>query len=228
MWHSTRNFAKRKVYFQHKRLNLYCVREYLSTVLILLSFTVWTLKWGCDWLKCVALLVKGTSTLANTLIQLAHAAESLLKSDSGSTIQQILRLIWNSEVHCRVHKSLPLISILNHIVHPLHNFISCCFKINFNIIIPSTPIIFKWSLQFRVLYQNVCATCSTQLILLDFIIVISGDKYKVWSSSLCIFLQPSIIFSLLGLNILSHTLLSLSLIYVSPPGRERAQGSYTS
>jgi hypothetical protein len=45
------------------------------------------------------------------------------------------------------------------------------------------------------------ATCHTHLILLD----LFGEQYKLWSSSLCSFLQPPVTSSLFGPNILLIT-----------------------
>jgi hypothetical protein len=43
------------------------------------------------------------------------------------------------------------------------------------------------------------------------ILIILGKDYKLWSSSLCIFLQPPVTSSLFGPNILLNTLFSNTL-----------------
>jgi hypothetical protein len=92
-----------------------------------------------------------------------------------------------------------------------HNSLPNLSKIHSNIILPSTPRSYEWSLPFRFSGQNiVCiylicmrATCPARRILLELIILITlGEGYKLWSSSLCSLLLPPTTSSLLGPNIL--------------------------
>jgi hypothetical protein len=59
------------------------------------------------------------------------------------------------------------------------------------------------------------ATFPAHLILLDLtiLVIVLGEKYKSWSSSLCSFLQPPITSSLFGQNILLSTLLPGVLLH---------------
>jgi len=90
------------------------------------------------------------------------------------------------------------------------------------------PPIYAWVSQvdpsFRFPHQNpvyaslptIRATCSAQLILLDFITrTILGEDYKSISSSLCSFLQSIVFSSLLGPNIPLKTPCSHNLILCS-------------
>ena len=72
------------------------------------------------------------------------------EADSFSANPEIPRMFM---VHCRVHKSPPLVPIPGQIT-PVYD-IQPHFKIHFNSIISSTSrFFFKWSLTFRVLHQD--------------------------------------------------------------------------
>jgi len=98
-------------------------------------------------------------------------------------------------------------------------------NIHLNIILPSTPGSSKWFLPsgfpaktlYTPLLSPIRSTCCDQLILLDFIIrrVLSGE-YRSLSSSLCSFLHSHVISSLVGPNILLHTLFSDTSAYIPP------------
>jgi hypothetical protein len=53
------------------------------------------------------------------------------KANSHSASQEIPQLLWNQNIHYRVHKSLPLVSILNQ-TYPVHTLPRCFSKINSN------------------------------------------------------------------------------------------------
>jgi len=75
------------------------------------------------------------------------------EADGFSASQEILFILLNSQVHCRIHNSPPLVPTLNQ-SSSLHALPFYIFKVSFNIIILSTPSSSTWSLSFMFYHQN--------------------------------------------------------------------------
>jgi hypothetical protein len=78
---------------------------------------------------------------------------------------EISRLLWNRKVHHRGHYSSAPVPILRQI-NPIHTTETYYPKVNFNIILPSTPRYSEWSFPFRLSNQNnsrVVSCCESHL-----------------------------------------------------------------
>jgi hypothetical protein len=97
-----------------------------------------------------------------------YSSNSMEQSPSGeanscSPSQEIPHLSWNPKVHSHVHKSLPLVPVLNQI-HPVHTFLPYFPKTHSSIIFPFMPRsssdLFPSVLLSKILYAFlICHVC---------------------------------------------------------------------
>jgi hypothetical protein len=108
-------------------------------------------------------------------------------------------ILRNSKVHHRVHKSPPLVPIRSQIdpVHTIPTHLRSILILSAHLRLSLPSSLFSSGFPNNILYgflvSPIRATRPAHLILLDLIIIIMfGEEYKWWSSSLCSFLQPPV------------------------------------
>jgi hypothetical protein len=105
-----------------------------------------------------------TERKTHSLMELSPSGEAA----NCAATQELPSILWNPEVHYRVHKSPPLVPILSQI-NPFHTMSSYLYKIHFNIVHPPTSCSSQWSLSFcpshqysiciPILYYSCCMPC---------------------------------------------------------------------
>jgi len=124
------------------------------------------------------------------------------EANNRSSGQEILRLVWNSNFHHRVHKSQPLVPILSQISPSQYNY-------------PIYASFFRVLFAFQSLGLKFCKHFSYFSFVLHALPILSslifGEAYKLWSFSLGSLLHPPATFSISCQHILLSTLMSNNL-----------------
>jgi hypothetical protein len=137
------------------------------------------------------------------------------EANSHSASQEFPRLLWNLTVYYRVYNSPPLVPILSQ-MNPVHTFphylpyiqiLSCHLHLG----LPCCSCLHVFRPLYVFFIPPMRAMCSTHLILFHLLVIILGEVYKLWSSSLCSLLHPPATSSFLSPNISLGTPFSSTL-----------------
>jgi hypothetical protein len=143
-------------------------------------------------LRCPTTCPKRTSYLLTELSPSWGAANC-------AAPQELPSILWKPKVQYRVHKSPPLVPILSHInpIHSIPSYLRSVLKLSTHLRLglPSGlfPFGFPTNILYAFLFSPIRTTCPAHLVILDLIVlIILGEEYKLWNSSLCSFLQSPV------------------------------------
>jgi hypothetical protein len=115
--------------------------------------------------------------------------------DSWLSTQEFPNILRNPKVHYAVHNNPPLTQS-----NPVHTLPTYFFKIHLNVILPSTSTSSWWSPSIVPSYTWTSLPCVLHALPIHppylIILITSSGEHKLWSSSLCCFLQNRTISSL--------------------------------